>query len=257
MAFHGKIALITGGASGIGKVMATRLAQQGAKVIILDMNETSLWETALQSPNIIPFKCDVTDLKQVKEVFEEVENNMGAIDRVVHCAAIMPGGILAKSSPESINEVMQINYFGTVNVTQTALRYMLPRDKGDIIVFGSIAGVVHNVKFGAYGSTKAATNFYMNVLMEENTNSGLRLLLVCPPAVDTPLINQAIDEGPKTLRKWQNSKKNIATAESVIDELEEAIEKGKKVVYTGVAKYYNFVYRFFPNLSRRIVTRMS
>lgn len=245
MAFHEKTALITGGASGMGKVMATRLAKQGAKVVILDMNENALKETATLSPNIITFKCDVTNLEQVKDVFANVEKNIGAIDRLVHCAAIMPGGILAQTPPEKINQVMMINYFGMVNVTQVALQYMLPRKKGDFIVFGSIPGVVVNVKFGAYGATKAATNFYMNVLIEENKNSGIRFLLVCPPAVNTPLINQAVAEGPKSLAESQKTGKNIATPESVIDEVEKAIEKNKTVVFTGQAKYFNLMYRFF------------
>lgn len=255
MAFYGETALITGGASGMGRVMAVLLAKQGAKVAIFDMNDKGLEETAALSPNIFPFKCNVTDLKQVKDVFKYVEKNIGQLDRVVHCAAVMPGGILVETPPHEINNVMSINYFGTVNVTQTALQYMLPRDKGDLIVFGSIAGVIPNVKFGAYGSTKAATNFYMNVLMEENRESGIRFLLVCPPAVDTPLINQAVAKGPKTLSQWQ--KNGMSSPESVIEEVEKAIDKNKKFVFTGVAKYYNLMYRFFPGFVKRRATKMS
>jgi short-subunit dehydrogenase len=257
MAFHGKTAIITGGASGMGRVMATRLANQGAKAVILDLNEKLLEDVAAEHPNIIPFKCDVTNLEQVKSIFANVEKNIGPIDRVVHCAALMPGGILAQTPVERICSLMSINYFGTVNITSVALHYLLPRKKGDLIVFGSIAGVLPVPKFGAYGSTKAATNFYMKVLIEENKNSGLRILLVCPPAVNTPLIDQALAEGPKNLTESKKSGKNMASPESVISEVENAIEKNKTVVFTGEAKYYNLLYRLFPTMVARIAAKKS
>ncbi len=190
MAFYGKVVLITGGASGIGKVHAKQWASQGAEVVILDVDEKGLEECSGVANNITPFKCDVRDLVEVRRVIAKVESEIGAIDRMIHCAALMPGGLLNEVSAEQISELMTVNYTGMVNVSQTVLPYMIKRNAGDFIVYGSVAGIVVTNRFGAYGATKAATNFFMKVLMNENRSTNIRFQLVCPPAVDTPLINQ-------------------------------------------------------------------
>ena len=77
MAFHGKVAVVTGGASGMGKVAALRLAHQGARVAIVDLNDRALQETAAESDNITPFKCDVSDLAQVEQLITDIGLHMG------------------------------------------------------------------------------------------------------------------------------------------------------------------------------------
>lgn len=257
MAFHGKVALITGGASGLGKEMAVRLAGQGAKVAILDWDEAGLARTAALSANMIPFAGDVTNLARVREVVATVEQDVGPIDRLVHCAAIMPGGVLHETTPEQIHDVMAVNYGGAVNVIQTVLPAMQQRDRGDIIVFGSIAGVIPTPKFGAYGATKAATNHYMRVLMAENKAMRIRFQLVCPSAVNTPLIDQAVEKGPRFLRRMQQTGENIDTPAVVLDAVEDALEKGKQVIYPGIAGRLWFGYRLFPAVLTRLIARRS
>lgn len=255
MAFYGKVALITGGASGLGQLMAQRLAKQGAKVAILDINEQNLAATAEFSSNIVPYRCDVTDLTQVREVVERVEQELGSIDRLAHCAAIMPGGWLRDVSAEHINNLMRINYFGMVNVVQTVLPKLKARNAGDCIVFGSLAGVIPVRRFGAYGATKAANNFFMRTLILENQDTKIRFQLICPPAVDTPLINQATNDGPQALKKFQATGKNIATPESIIDSMERALERGSQINFPGQAAWVNWLYRYFPSLTGWIVNR--
>jgi NADP-dependent 3-hydroxy acid dehydrogenase YdfG len=257
MAFYGKVALITGGASGLGKAMAVRLANQGAKVAILDWDETGLAQTTALSANLIPFVGDVTNVAQVREIVTTVEQDIGPIDRLVHCAAIMPGGLLHETAPEQLHQVMAVNYGGTVNVTQTVLPYMQQRNQGDIIVFGSIAGVIPTLKFGAYGATKAATNYYMMALIEENKATRIRFQLVCPSAVNTPLINQAVAKGPRFLREMQQTGKHISPPEAVLDAVETGLEQGKQVIYPGPANQLRFVYRLFPTLLTRLIAKRS
>ena len=257
MAYFGKVAFITGGASGLGRVHAAQLARQGAKVVILDVDEKGLEETSSLSEHIIPYTCDVSDLDRLQEIVTKVEGEIGAIDRLIHCAAIMPGGLLSEVSAEEISRVMIVNYFGLVNVSQTVLPYLVERNSGDFIVYGSIAGIVVTNRFGAYGATKAATNFYMKVLMSENKRSKIRFQLVCPPAVDTPLIDQAKVKGPSLLKDIQSTRKNLVSPEMVVETVEICLEKGVRINYPGPARWIRILHPIFPNLITTIVNKKN
>ena len=236
---------------------AIQLASQGANVVILDLDEKNLEKCSDISGNITPFKCDVTDLLEVRRIVAKVEGDIGAIDRMIHCAALMPGGLLNEVSAEQVSEVMTVNYTGIVNVSQTVLPYMIKRNSGDFIVYGSVAGIVVTNRFGAYGATKAATNFYMKVLMNENRSTNIRFQLVCPPAVDTPRINQAKDKGPYFLKDIQTSRKNLVSPELVVASVEKCLGKGVKINYPGPAKLIRILHPIFPNMVTRIVNRKN
>jgi len=247
MAFHGRTALVTGAASGMGRLAALRLAAQGARVAAVDLNEEGLGETAAHSANIEIFPCDVSDRQQAEAVIAEVQSRLGPIDRLTHAAAIMPGGSLVEMSTDQIIRLMEINYGGTVHLTKAVLPSMLERRSGDLILFGSMAGDVLTHHLGAYSATKAATNVYAEVLMRENRGSGIRFLLVCPPAVNTPLINQALDTGPESLRFSQRTGR-LARPEAILDAIERALEKGRWVVRPGEATALTWLRRLSPGL---------
>lgn len=88
MAYYGKTALITGGASGMGRLQALQMAKAGTKVAILDMNKKGLDEIAAFSPNIVPFKGNVANLAQVQEIVGTIEMEIVEIERLINCAAI-------------------------------------------------------------------------------------------------------------------------------------------------------------------------
>ena len=144
-----------------------------------------------------PYACDVTDLAKVQQTVSTVIEAHGPVDRLINCAAIMPGGLLLDHSAEQISGIMEINYVGMVNVCQTVIPAMVARDEGEVILYGSTAGLMPMQRFGAYGASKAANNFYAGLLIAEN-RSKVRMTLVYPPAVKTPLLDQAVD-GPSLL----------------------------------------------------------
>ncbi len=256
MAFHGKVALVTGGASGMGQLMALRLAEQGAQVAIVDLNEKGLAETAARSSNITPFTCDVSNEEQVQQVVAEVQAKLGPIDRLTHAAAIMPAGAIADMPAAQMNRLMTINFNGTVNMVKALLPSMLERRSGDMIVFGSMAGDVLTHNMGAYAATKAATNVFVEVMVRENLDSGIRFLLVCPPAVNTPLVDQALEGGPKSLL---DSKKagRMSTPAKIIDAIEAALEKGKWVVRPGEAAILTWIRRMAPGLLWKLMEKAN
>lgn len=256
MAFHGKVAVVTGGASGMGRVAALRLANQGAKVAIVDLNDKALADTSEESINITPFKCDVSNLEQVEALIAQIESTIGPIDRLTHCAAIMPGQSLKDMPAANITKMMDINYGGTVNMVKTVMPLMEQRGSGDIIMFGSMAGDVLTHNLGAYSATKSATNTFAEVLVHENKNSPIRFLLVCPPMVNTPLVDQALKDGPGSLQGAIDSNR-MSSPESIVDAVEAAIEKGKWVVRPGDAAMMVLIRRLFPGLLWKIMAKAN
>jgi NAD(P)-dependent dehydrogenase (short-subunit alcohol dehydrogenase family) len=225
MAFHGKVALVTGAASGMGRLATRRLAAGGAQVAALDVNEAGLRETRGDDAKIRCYPVDVTDTRAVAETVRRVESELGPIDRVLNAAAIMPTDRLMDQGPELVNRIMAINYGGTVNVTYAVLPGMLQRRRGDLVNFASVAGWMPALHFGAYNASKFAVVAFTEVLQHENRASGVRFACVCPPPVATPLLDQAKSQ-PKVLSQLPPIR-----PEAVLDAIERDLERGKLMVY--------------------------
>ena len=156
MPFDGKVVLITGAGSGMGRLAARRLAAAGASVAGVDVNEAGLRETGQGCERFRAWPLDVTDERAVASTVAEIESALGPVDRVMNAAAIMPTELILKQDAGLINRIMDINYGGTVNVTMATLPGMLARGRGDLVNFASIAGWVPSMHFGAYNASKFA-----------------------------------------------------------------------------------------------------
>jgi NAD(P)-dependent dehydrogenase (short-subunit alcohol dehydrogenase family) len=225
MAFDGKVALITGAASGIGQLAAQRLASAGAAVAALDVDEEGLRQTASGHESIRNWAVDVTNPQAVEAAVRQVEAEFGPIDRVCNAAAIMPTSLLIDQDRELIHRIMEINYGGTVNVTLATLPGMLERGHGDLIHFASMAGWVPSPHFGAYNASKFAVVAFSEVLYHENRRRGVRIACVCPPPVATPLLEQATSK-PRLLEELAPIQPG-----AVLDAIERSLEKGELFVF--------------------------
>lgn len=244
MPFAGKVALVTGAASGMGQLSAWRLAADDVRVVALDVDEEGLARTARRAPQIEPVVVDVRDVDRLDDLVVDVENRLGPIDRVVNAAAIAPARKLAEQQLDEILRVMQINYSGVVTVTKVVLPRMLDRRRGDLIQFGSLAGWVPSQRFGAYSATKAAVISFTETLAHELDGSGLRVVCVCPPVVDTPMLDQVKEHGPKSLERQPRIR-----PEAVLDSIEQALDRGDLFAFPGrgTATIWR-VRRFLPSI---------
>lgn len=243
MAFQGRVALVTGAGSGMGRLAAHRLAEGGARVAAVDVNEAGLQETARDREGIHPFPLDVTDARAVEACVARVEGELGPVDRVMNAAAIMPTGLVAEQDADLINRIMAINYGGTVNVTMAVLPGMLSRGSGDLVNFASVAGWLPAIHFGAYNASKFAVVAFTEVLAHENRKRGVRFACVCPPPVKTPLLDQAKSQ-PKVLEAVPPIQ-----PETVLDAIERGLEKGDLMVFPDFgARLTVFLRRHAPGL---------
>lgn len=254
---NGKVALVTGGASGMGRIIALRLAARGAKVAIFDVNEDGLKETAGRADGISPFTCDISSVEDVEAKVAEVASTLGPIDHLVHAAALMPSHQLINETHESMERLFRINYFGTTYLVKSVLPAMMERKSGRIIVFGSIAGHAMVPHMGAYCATKAAVNTYIEVLQNEIRDSGVNVHLVCPPAVNTPLIDQSLQTDAAGSIKEAKESGRLADPEKIVDAIDKGVSKNRDIIYPGEARILMFVHTLFPKLWWKLVMKFE
>ena len=253
----GKVALVTGGASGMGQIIARRLAAQGAKVAIFDVNDQGLQDMAAEAENITAFRCDISSLEDVNTRVADVAANLGPIDLLVHAAALMPSHKLIDHTHENMERLFRINYFGTTYMARAVLPSMLERGSGRIIAFGSIAGIALVPKMGGYCATKAAVNAYVEVLQNEIRDSGVRAHLVCPPAVNTPLVDQTLATDSPGSIKESKEKGRLADPEKIVDAIEKGVTKDKDIIYPGEARLLYLWRALFPKLWWKVVMKFE
>ncbi len=236
----------------MGRLAAQRMADAGAQVAALDVDEAGLAETAEGREGIHSWRLDVTDNEAVLATVKEVEDRLGPIDRVYNAAAIMPTGLLMEQDTETITRIMRVDYDGLVHVAKATLPGMLSRGRGDLINFASIAGWGPTLHFGAYNAAKFAVVAFSEVLYHENRGRGVRIIAVCPPPVATPLLDQATSK-PKMLEQG-----TPIPPGQVLDAIERDLAKGKAFCFpTTQTKIAQVMRRFVPGLVWSAVHRIE
>ena len=242
MSLEGKVAFVTGAASGMGRLLSRNMARAGARVAAVDLDEAGLAKTAEGNPGIECFSCDVTNPGALEAVAKQVETELGPIDRVFAAAAIMPSGRLLDQDLGTIHRIMDINYGGVVNTVRSTLPAMIERGHGDMVIFASMAGWQPVLLLGAYNASKFAVVSFSEVLLHENRNSGIRFACVCPPPVNTPLLNQAKDARPKIFDAVETLE-----PQSVLDAIEKTLADGSFWVFPGKTTRMGWRFRrWFP-----------
>lgn len=212
----------------MGQLSAWRLAAQGVTVAAIDVDEAGLDRAARHAPMIKPFVADVRDLDVIEQIVKEVEADLGPIERVVNAAAIAPTARLLDQSIADVRRIMDINYGGVVNVALATLPHMVERGRGDLIQFGSLAGWLPSPHFGAYSATKAAVVSFSETLAHECAGTGVRFVCVCPPVVDTPMLEQVGAGAPPGFDRVR-----AIQPEAVLEAIEDALETGRLFVFPG------------------------
>ncbi|MCH2169844.1 SDR family oxidoreductase [Myxococcota bacterium] len=244
MTKHQGVALVVGGASGMGRLAAQRWSDSGRPCVAVDINEQGLQETAARHSRIVTRCLDVTHASDVDQLVKEVVAEFGALERVYNGAAIQPSQLLLNQDRAEIHRIMEINYGGLVNVSLSTLSSMVEQGHGSLINFGSIAGWVPNMHFGAYAASKFAVVAFSEVLYHENRGRGVHVCCVCPSVVDTPLMLQATSN-PKIVEVGPAPMAPV----KVLTAIDKAIAKQRFWVFPGLHTQIGWrLRRFFPRL---------
>ena len=186
----GKSALVTGAASGIGLALSQALIRRGAFVWMSDIDEPSIRRAALQlGQNAYPVVLDVRDAAAVQEVIRRIVSEHGSIDFLFNNAGILLSGEFHEFDAAHFDRIIDVNIRGVVHGTIAAYPQMVKQRSGHIINTASLAGLAPSPLLSAYAMTKHAVVGLSTSLRFEAVCYGVRVSVLCPAAVDTPLLD--------------------------------------------------------------------
>jgi NAD(P)-dependent dehydrogenase (short-subunit alcohol dehydrogenase family) len=254
----GRVAVVTGGASGIGLAVCRELAAHGAGIAILDMDREALGKIAKEfsakGVQILALPCDITLEDSCKAAMDEVLNQFGRIDILFNNAGTTQRGLFEKTEIQVFKKVMDVNFFGALYCTKAALPALV-QAKGVIIVNESIAGVAPLLGRTGYSASKHALHGMFTSLRCELRHKGVHVMIVCPGFIRTNLQTRALGCDGRLATHEQTKVGREDTPENAARQILEGIEKNKTMlVLTFMGKLGYLVSRLFPDLYERLMT---
>lgn len=250
----GKIAVITGAGSGIGRALARQLNAEGCKLLISDISEQGLEETvqSLSRKEVLVQShiMDVSDKSAFQTWARSIADEHGQVDIVINNAGVATGSPVEESNYEDIEWLMNINFWGVVYGTREFLPLLRQSSQGHLVNISSIFGLVGIPTQSAYNASKFAVRGYTEALRHEMAGSNIHVCCVHPGGIKTNIAHNARMTNTDISREEATANfDNLAntTAESAAAQIIKAIEKRKKRLLIGMdAKYISILTRLFP-----------
>jgi NAD(P)-dependent dehydrogenase (short-subunit alcohol dehydrogenase family) len=260
-AFAGTVALVTGGTSGIGLELGRQLARRGASVVLagrrLEIGEAEAAALRAAGGEAEALRLDVTDAAAFESLVQDVARRHGRLDYLFNNAGVSIAGAARKYTREDWDLVLGVNLHGVVNGVQAAYPLMISQGRGHIVNVASLAGLVPS--FGpAYAASKHAVVGLSLSLRPEAARFGVRVSVVCPGFVDTPLLFESITH---LERQRLASREDLPRAfgvrampvEAAVREMLRGVERNRAlIVVTRHAKVFWRLYRLWPLLVARV-----
>jgi short-subunit dehydrogenase len=247
---------ITGASAGIGEALAIECAKQGATLILSARSIDKLNQLKDSLPNPERHIVLPLDLSVPEKLSEQVSTliNTQPIDILINNGGISQRSKAIDTQLSVQRQVMEVNYFGTIALTQCVLPRMIEAKKGMIVTIASVAGKVGGQSMSGYSASKHAIVGYMDCLRAEESCNGLQVLTICPGFVQTNISVNAMTEDGKTYGRVAKSIKNGITVDICATKIVNAIKANKSevIIGTGLSYWAPTIYKFFPSLFRKL-----
>ena len=252
--------LVTGGGSGLGLGIAIRYLQQGATVSVLDLAVSNASKMELQQAALLNgtswqfFKADVTNAAELTEAVKASERQYGPPDIAINSAGVVINKTLADMHPEEFSRVININLNGSFNFAWAVLPTMKAGSR--LALIASLAGHTSNYAYSAYGASKFGVVGLATTLRYEYEMQGINISCICPPEVNTPLVDgERLHGNPVSLEL-----KKIAgsmQADVACDQIVAGLNEGRWMIIPGASgKATAFAARYLPGLFHRFMSVM-
>ena len=259
MEIRNKVVWITGASSGIGEALAYKLNEMGAKLILSSRNRASLYvvksKCKINPLDIHVLPLDLENTNSLKEVTASAIRIFNRIDIIIHSGGVSQRSLALETNLEVAQRIMNINFWGTVALTQRILPTMLSNNSGHIVIISSLVGKFGTKFRSAYSASKHALHGYFDSLRTE-INPKIKICIICPGFIKTNVtINVLTADGTKQ-NSMDDAQANGMPADQCALEIIKAIQSEKEEVYIGgKEKYAVLLKRFFPGLFSKIVRK--
>lgn len=201
----GKVALVTGGGTGIGLGISKALIAAGAKVVITERRESVLVEATKELGIAAYFRVnDITELDAIPPLVDDIEKNIGAIDILVNNAGIHHKAWAQDTTDADFARIIQTNLLSVFSLTRTCAKYMLERKRGSIIMISSMTALFGIDRVVAYGVSKAALTGLVNSLVTEYSKDNVWVNAIAPGWITSNMFLKAIDKDVARKEKITN-----------------------------------------------------
>lgn len=260
-AIGGKVVWITGASSGIGEALAYEFSKQGARIILSARRNDELQrvkQNCADPLNTAILTLDLSNTDSIEQVTQEALKLFGHIDILINNGGIGQRSLIHETSMNVYQEIMQINFFGTIALTKSLLPHFVQRKQGHYVVVTSLTGKFGTPLRSGYAASKHALHGFFDSLRAEQWNNNIDVTIICPGFIATNLSRFAlVGDGSqqKTLDKTSYSKKS---PEWCARKIRQAVEAKKEEVYIGGREVLGvYLKRFVPRLFSRIIRKVA
>lgn len=251
--FERKVVLVTGACAGIGRALAQRFAQAGARLVLLDLDQAALDSLAQHlrdhhNVEVLALRCDVAEAAVVEAAVALAVEQFGGIDLLINNAGITHRSRFADTDLAVFQRIMQVNYFGALHCTRAALPSLLAR-RGQIVVLSSLSGFAPMLDRSAYNASKHALHGLFETLRLELAGSGVNVMLVCPGFTATDIRKKAlVGDGSVTAQPIPFVGKVNAPQDTAEAIYRAAVRRKRLLIHSNV----NWLARLLARLSPRL-----
>jgi short-subunit dehydrogenase len=255
--YDGMTALVTGASSGIGRLLAERFAELGARVVLVARRADALdaleGEIRARGGEALAIPCDVADREQVLAAVEHATSEFGPIDLLVNNAGFGAHRSVLASDIDEMERMLRVNFLGSLYFTKALLPAMVERGRGWLVFTASVAGKIATPGEAIYAATKFAQVGFAEALSLEVEDAGVHVLTVCPGAIRTDFFGEEdLAVMPKVALR------SMVEPAGLVDAIVRALARGKRELTYPRSIAAGYVVRALaPGFMRRSVKRVT
>ena len=262
MELNGKIVWITGASSGIGEALAYTAAKEGAKLVLSARREEELKRVAtncnIDSQNYLVLPLDLEHTENIEEKVNQVVQKFGRIDILINNSG-MGHRTKVVNTPTAIDRrVMEVNFFGTINLTKSVARLMQKQKSGKLVVITSIMGKYGLPLYSTYSASKHALFGFFESLRQELYNDNVSVLIATPGFINTDVSTKLLKEDGTAYGIKSDAQEKGMSATDCAKGIVKAIKNDRDHKYIGNYEIFSvYVKQFFPKMFFRLMRRMT
>jgi short-subunit dehydrogenase len=257
----GKLWLVTGGGSGMGRSLVLALLAKGAKVVTVDINRQALNEiialAEAKKDSLATYALNIADKEAVEKTIDQIVSENGPIDGLINNAGIIqPFKNLYDLDDATLEKVFNVNFWGTLHLTKTVLPHLLNRPEAHIVNVSSMGGFFAFPGQTVYGASKAAVKLMTEGLMQELRETKVNVSVVFPGAVNTNIMANSGLEVNRQQDASNTEDSRALSADKAAAIMIEGIERNRQRIFVGKdSRIMDYMYRLNPDWAMRFIAK--